>query len=171
VPLVRAAVDNWARLGAGDALTGPIARGDETTVERHREAIAARAPTCSRSTTRSPARRARSPPGHGMRTVRTVAALREALEPERRAGRTVGLVPTMGALHAGHAALIAAARASTDVVVVTLFVNPSQFDEASDLAAIRATRTPTPGPPRRRAPTCSSPPRSARSTPTGSRPR
>jgi len=44
VPLVRAAVENWARLGAGRALTGPIARGDETTVERQRAAIAERAP-------------------------------------------------------------------------------------------------------------------------------
>ena len=43
-PLVRAAVDNWARLGAHDALTGPIARGDEATVARQREAVAERAP-------------------------------------------------------------------------------------------------------------------------------
>ena len=43
-PLVRAAVDNWERLGAADALTGPIARGDEATVERQRSAIAERTP-------------------------------------------------------------------------------------------------------------------------------
>jgi pantoate--beta-alanine ligase len=69
-----------------------------------------------------------------MRTVRTVAALREALAPERRAGRTLGLVPTMGAFHEGHLALMRAARAACDEVVVSLFVNPAQFEEAADLA-------------------------------------
>ncbi len=68
-----------------------------------------------------------------MKTVRTIAELRAALEPSR-AG-TIGLVPTMGALHAGHRALIAAARAECDVVVVSLFVNSAQFDQDSDLDA------------------------------------
>jgi pantoate--beta-alanine ligase len=70
-----------------------------------------------------------------MRTVRTVADLRAALDGPRRAGRSIGLVPTMGALHEGHLSLIRAAREENDVVVVSLFVNPAQFDEASDLDA------------------------------------
>lgn len=63
-----------------------------------------------------------------MKVVRTIAGLDDARG-------AVGLVPTMGALHAGHEALIAAARAECDIVVVSLFVNTAQFDESGDLAA------------------------------------
>jgi pantoate--beta-alanine ligase len=65
--------------------------------------------------------------------VTTIAELRHRLQRLRQAGRTLGMVPTMGALHRGHASLIERARAECDVVVVTIFVNPLQFDRADDL--------------------------------------
>jgi len=69
-----------------------------------------------------------------MRVVETVAECRAVLDAARRDGRRVGLVPTMGALHAGHASLIAAAAAACDVVAVSIFVNPLQFGDPQDLA-------------------------------------
>ncbi len=75
-----------------------------------------------------------------MRVVKRLDEWRALAEGLRRGGRTVGLVPTMGALHAGHRALIDAARRRGDAVVVTLFVNPRQFDDPADLA--RYPRTP-----------------------------
>jgi pantoate--beta-alanine ligase len=70
-----------------------------------------------------------------MRTIRTIADLRSALAQPRRDGLRVGLVPTMGAFHDGHLSLIRRARAQCDVVVVSLFVNPTQFNDPSDLSA------------------------------------
>jgi pantoate--beta-alanine ligase len=70
-----------------------------------------------------------------VKTIRTIAELRSALADPRRAGQTIGLVPTMGAFHEGHLSLIRQARAASDVVVVSLFVNPAQFNEEGDLRA------------------------------------
>ena len=74
-----------------------------------------------------------------MRTIRTVAEMRAWLGNARAEGRSVGLVPTMGAFHAGHHSLMQAAREEQDSVVVSLFVNPAQFNDARDLAAYPRT--------------------------------
>jgi len=165
VGLARAALTDVSELGPAAALTGPAARRDEATLERHRRtldaaeipaydagvALARRLATdrvpadrgapgraSSRGTvlpivSRAGRRRARQ--SGAMRVVTTAKEFSEALDAERALGRSVGLVPTMGALHAGHRSLVARAAAECDVVAVTVFVNPLQFDDAADLAA------------------------------------
>ncbi|HUZ75057.1 MAG TPA: pantoate--beta-alanine ligase [Stellaceae bacterium] len=87
----------------------------------------------------------------GIAVVRSIAALRESVDAWRAAGEKVALVPTMGALHAGHLALVARARALCPRVVATVFVNPAQFgpnedfaryprDEAADAAKLAAAK-------------------------------
>jgi len=69
-----------------------------------------------------------------MIVVERIAELRDRCDTARRAGKTVGLVPTMGFFHEGHRSLMRAARANHDLVVTTIFVNPLQFGENEDLA-------------------------------------
>jgi len=74
-----------------------------------------------------------------MQILRTVAELRRWSREGRRSGHTIGLVPTMGALHAGHASLIRAAKASCGLVAVSVFVNPTQFGPNEDYAVYPRT--------------------------------
>lgn len=70
-----------------------------------------------------------------MRIVRDIAEMRSVLEGARRKGAPIGLVPTMGFFHEGHLSLMRRARSECAVVVVSLFVNPTQFNDAADLDA------------------------------------
>ncbi len=145
VDLAAGAVAAVAGSGPAAALTGPVARGDWATVEAHLAALAesdrpgylALAGEAARLSGRS------LPAGLGVTGVAGVvhekAALRKALDQARAAGLSVGLVPTMGALHQGHLALIRRAASECDVVAVTVFVNPLQFDRPEDLAAYPRT--------------------------------
>ncbi len=68
-----------------------------------------------------------------MKVIRTIVELRDALDVYRKDGKKIGLVPTMGALHAGHASLVERSVAQNDVTVVSIFVNPTQFNDKNDL--------------------------------------
>jgi pantoate--beta-alanine ligase len=70
-----------------------------------------------------------------MKVIATTAELQAALKSERRQGKSVGLVPTMGYLHVGHMALVHEAKRACDITVVSIFVNPTQFGPNEDLAA------------------------------------
>lgn len=70
-----------------------------------------------------------------MQIVRSIAELKDILNPKQREGRTVGFVPTMGFLHEGHMELVAEARRDHDIVVMSIFVNPAQFGPGEDYEA------------------------------------
>lgn len=74
-----------------------------------------------------------------MRTIRDLPALRARVQDWRAAGQSIGVVPTMGALHKGHLSLVRAARGACDRVIVTLFVNPRQFNNPADLESYPRT--------------------------------
>lgn len=74
-----------------------------------------------------------------MEIIRTVNDLEQRLSEVRSNGRSIGLVPTMGALHDGHLSLVGRARRENDVVVVSVFVNPTQFNNPNDLATYPRT--------------------------------
>jgi len=68
-----------------------------------------------------------------METYKTISSLKQAINNKKAAGKTIGFVPTMGALHAGHISLIDESKKQTDVTVVSIFVNPTQFNDSKDL--------------------------------------
>ena len=134
VELARFALDDVERLGPPAALTGPAARGDLATLVAHSNAIGAEEADGYWAGAEMAARLA-GRPRPCPSVISSGSALRTELESVRASGRTVGFVPTMGALHPGHTSLIARAATECDMVVTSIFVNPTQFGPQDDLEA------------------------------------
>lgn len=147
IDLARFSLDDVKRLGAAGALTGPAARGDAGTLQAHRRSIDAseipaydalsdQARRLARHVGTSSARMVTAPAGKAApRVVTTCSEFARAMEEARQGGLSVGLVATMGALHAGHCSLVERSASECGLTAVTIFVNPLQFEDPSDLAA------------------------------------
>ena len=183
VPLVRATVENWAAHGPEAALTGPVARGDEATVARQREAVADRAPDSSRPSTSSSRPRARWPAGRraGGAPSRRSRRHEDGADRRRPARRAAPAAPR-GALDRPRADHGRAARRAPRARARAL-ARPATSSSSRSSSTPRSSRTPATWPPtratrpatprwrRRPAPTCSSRPRPPRSTRRASPPR
>ena len=148
--LARGSFDDVVAHGAVAALTGPAARGDHATLEAHRVAlppseralydtlVVAAQHLADRSRGVRPCvtsgRRIERERRMTVQVTTTLAETWELLDAARAEGKTVGLAPTMGFLHAGHASLIQASAAENDVTLTTIFVNPLQFGADEDLS-------------------------------------